>query len=256
MGEVTPLFIFGMGRSGTTSALRVLIAHPAVMLNGEFPLAVMKRFFDLLDGVENSYGGNDATGEAWRSRKSEFMFDSFGYLSKGGRGQLRKIPGARFRGHKTPRHETLFDRYESHFGSVGLRPRYFYCARNPFDCWRSYRAVAWNNHETVGSFLAQYMESFAWLERMQDRAAGRVAVLDLDSLIASADPVSWYRTAVFEPLGLDVPEKVAQRIGKIGGERDATPSRELDGAERRTIRDHPGMAALIARLSAGRYISA
>jgi len=234
-----------MGRSGTTNALRALNAHPSVMLNGEIPLAVMKQFFDLLDGVEKSYGEKDATIEGWRSRKADFMFDSFGYLSKGGRGQLRKIPEARFRGHKTPRHETLFDRYEAHFASAGLQPRYFYCRRNPFDCWRSYKTVAWNNHDTVESFLSQYVESFGCLRRMQARAGERVFVLDLDALTGSADPPGWYRTSIFAPLGLDLLEKTAQRIAKFNAERESTCPAELESGERKAIENYPGMAALV-----------
>jgi hypothetical protein len=249
MGEVTPLFIFGMGRSGTTNALRALNAHPSAMLNGEISLSVMKQFFDLLEGVEKSYGEKNATIEGWRARKADYMFESFGYLSKGGRGQLKKIPEAKFRGHKTPRHESLFDRYEAHFGSIGLRPSYFYCARNPFDCWRSYKTTSWNNHETVDSFLAQYAESFACLRRMQERAAGRVFVLNLDALIGSADPLVWYRKTMFEPLGLDVPENTVRRIEKLNEDRETSPpSNELDDVERKAIQDHPGMTALIGEM--------
>jgi hypothetical protein len=246
MGEVTPLFIFGMGRSGTTSALRVLNAHPQVMLNGEISLSVMKQFFDLLDGVEKSYGGKDATLDAWHTRKADYMLDSFGYLSKGGRGQLKKIPETKFRGHKSPRHETLFDRYETHFASANLQPLYFYCARNPFDCWRSYKAAAWNGYETASAFLEHYIASFAQLEHMRRRAEGRVFLLNLDSLIASPDASGWYRDKLFSPLNLDAPEKTLRRIEKFGEERGASPTPQpLSDSEKTAIRNHPGVAALI-----------
>jgi hypothetical protein len=249
VGEVTPLFIFGMGRSGTTNALHVLNSHPEVMLNGEISLSVMKQFFDLLDGVENSYANKDATREGWHARKADYLLESIGYLSKGGRGQLKKIPRARFRGHKSPRHESLFDRYEAHFASVGLAPRYFYCARNPFDCWQSYRATSWNGYETVSAFLAHYMASFAQLEHMRRRAEGRVFLLDLDELIAAGEPLEWYRTRIFAPLGLGMPENLTRRLARSGDEGETSPvPRDISSADRKAIQDYPGMDALIEGL--------
>lgn len=252
MGEITPLFIFGMGRSGTTNALRVLNAHPQVMLNGEISLSVMKQFFALLDGVEKSYGAKGPTLESWQTRKADYMLDSFGYLSKGGRGQLKKIPEAKFRGHKTPRHELLFDRYETHFASTGLAPQYFYCARNPFDCWRSYRMTEWNGYKTVQEFLAHYMESFGHWQNMRRRAEGRVHLLKLDDLIAAPDPLSWYRRNIFGPLELDIPEPTSRRIEKLT-DKDGTKvgSGELNPADIKAIGDHPGIAALVETMFPG-----
>jgi len=252
MGEVTPLFIFGMGRSGTTNALRVLNAHPQVMLNGEISLSVMKQFFALLDGVEKSYGAKSATLEAWHARKADYMLESFGYLSKGGRGQLKKIPEAKFRGHKTPRHELLFDRYEAHFVSTGLAPRYFYCARNPFDCWRSYGATEWNGYKAVQEFLAHYMESFEHWHTMQRCAEGRVHLLKLDDLIAAPDPLAWYRQNIFGPLDLDIPEPTLRRLAKLTDDGGAKAGAgELSTADLRAIADHPGVAALVETLFPG-----
>lgn len=252
MGEVTPLFIFGMGRSGTTNALRVLNAHPQVMLNGEISLSIMKQFFDLLDGVEKSYREKDVTIGGWRARKADYMFESFGYLSKGGRGQLKKIPDAKFRGHKTPRHESLFDRYEAHFGSSGLAPRYFYCARNPFDCWRSYQSAAWNGYKSIGEFLGPYITSFEQLAHMQRSAEGRVFVLNLDDLTRAPDPLAWYVRNIFEPLGLELDERTKHRIEKFAeAPQPALPSGDISDADRKAISDHPGMAALIDTMFAG-----
>lgn len=250
MGEVTPLFIFGMGRSGTTNALRVLNTHPSVMLNGEISLAVQKQFFALLDGVERSYAEKDETFEAWRARKADYMFESFGFLSKGGRGQLKKIPNARYRGHKTPRAENLFDRYEAHFRAAGLEPRYFYCARNPFDCWRSYKRTSWNSHDSVESFVSQYIESFTHLAEMQRRAGERVVVLNLDGLISAAEPMAWYREHVFAPLDLDMPDGVIQRIAKYEAAKDAGENSALSAEEKKTISLHPVMAGLIEQMFA------
>ncbi|MEI9930106.1 MAG: hypothetical protein WDM89_06025 [Rhizomicrobium sp.] len=168
-----------MGRSGTTNAQHILNAHPQVMLNGEIMLSLQKQLFALLDSADHAHGAKDGTNGRWHERKSDYIFESFGYLSKGGRGQLKKIPNARFRGHKTPRLETLFDRYEKHFGEAGLLPRYFYCARNPFDCWRSYKAMPWNRYKSVEQFLVHYIESFECVEAHAGR--GRGSCLDRQS---------------------------------------------------------------------------
>jgi hypothetical protein len=256
MGDVTPLFVGGMARSGTTNALHVLNAHPEVMLNGEISLAVLKHFFALLDGVERSYAEKDEVLEAWHARKAQYMFESFGYLCKGGRGALKKVPFARFRGHKTPRAESLFDRYEAHFRAAELEPRYFYCARNPFDCWRSHKLMAWNNYESVESFIAQYAESFAQLAHMQGRAAGRVFVLNLDELIAARDPVAWYRVRMFAPLGLEISGLAIRRIAESVAPKKPSTAAELSAAEDRAIRNHPLMAALIEEMFPSRVSAA
>lgn len=248
MGEITPLFVFGMARSGTTNALRVLNAHPEVMLNGEISLAVLKHFFALLDGVERSYAEKDEVLAAWHARKADYILESFGYLSKGGRGQLKKIPNARFRGHKTPRAESLFDRYEAHFRAARLEPRYFYCARNPFDCWRSHKEMAWNSHETVESFIVQYAESFSQLAQMRRRAPERVFVLNLAGLTAAANPIAWYRESIFAPLGLELPEIAERRIRKMEETRPAAKDAKLSREEERAIGGHPVIAALIEEM--------
>jgi len=247
MDAVTPLFVFGMSRSGTTNAQRVANAHPLVAMDGEIPLPVLKQFLTLLDAADRAH---DGTREAWLERKADYMFESFGYLSKGGRGKLHRRAGARYVGHKTPRLESLFDEYETHFASAGLEPRYFYCARNPFDCWRSHKAVDWNRYDVRG-FLAHYVKSFARLDEIAARVPSRVGVINLDELIAQGDPVAFYRAKLLEPLGLDMPERVVQRIGKLSADRSSAPRpAALDADDRRAIETYPGIAEIDARLFA------
>jgi Sulfotransferase family len=249
MDEITPVFICGMGRSGTTNALRVLNTHPSVMLNGEISLSVLKNFFALIDGVDRSYGTKDETSAGWSTRKAEYMFESFGYLAKGGRGRMTKVPDAKFRGHKTPRLENLFDKYELHFGSIGPKPRYFYCARNPFDCWRSYKTAGWSDYASVEEFLKYYAASYEKLEQMRDLADDRVQVLNLDELVATPDPLAWYRENVFAPLVLDVSENIVPRIEYVTSKRNAAPpSSTLSADDRSTIARYPGIAELVERL--------
>lgn len=244
MDEITPVFVCGMGRSGTTNALRILNMHPAVMVNGEIPLSVLKHFFALLDGTESSYSDPDRQ-RVWRENKAQYMFESFGYLSKGGRGRLDKAGDAKFRGHKSPRLETFFEKYESHFSGIGPAPRYFYCARNPFDCWRSHRAMTWGS-ETTQEFLGQYMTSFKNLERMQEYAGDRVIVLNLDELKNAPDLLAYYRDKIFTPLGLDVPERTATRIVKSADKREPSSTPPLESDQEKAIAEYPGVAALLA----------
>jgi hypothetical protein len=245
MDHVTPLFIFGMGRSGTTNALRVLNLHPEVMLNGEIAIPVLKQFFRLLEQVDASQDKQEERRDGWYERKAEFMFESFGFLAKGGRGRLHKREDAQYLGHKTPRLETMFDEYEGHFASVGMKPRYFYCARNPFDCWRSYLAASWSRYESVEEFLAHYAQSFATLERIRQVAGGRLEVLNLDELKAASDPVAFYRERLFAPLDLEVGDVLLKRLHKIAAERaerGATPA--ISDADRAAILAWPGIAEL------------
>jgi hypothetical protein len=214
------------------------------MLNGEISLAVLKQFLNLLDTLERSMSKKDALRDGWYERKADYIFSSFGYLAKGGRGRLDRASTARFRGHKSPQLESLFEPYEKHFTSVGMAPLYFYCARNAFDCWRSYRAMPWNGYDDVGQFLKHYMISFETLARMQDAAPGRVFVLNLDELKASADPIAFYRDKLFGRLGLTMPERVARRIANLAEQKRPSAHDALSEADRRTIAGHRGMRAL------------
>lgn len=244
MDDVTPLLVAGMGRSGTTNALRVLNTHPQVMLNGEIALPLLDKFLDLLDATDRSFERKDAMRDDWIARKAEYMYSSFGYLSKAGRGKLEKRGRARFLGHKSPRLESLFDRYETHFASAGAAPRYVYCARNAFDCWKSYHAMPWNNYDGVNAFLKDYAASYEMLDRMQASAPSRVVVMNLDALIAARDPLAFYRKTLFEPLGLELPERQAQLIGKIHSAKERmSKSRPLDAQDRKAIETYPGLRA-------------
>lgn len=246
MDHVTPLFIFGMGRSGTTNALRVLNLHPEVMLTGEVAITVLKQFFRLLEQIDASQDKQEERRDGWYERKAEYMFESFGFLAKGGRGRVHKIEDALYRGHKTPRLETMFDEYESHFASVGMKPRYFYCARNPFDCWRSYRAVGWSRYENVGEFLEHYMQSFATLQRIRALTPGRLEVLNLDELKAAPDPIAFYGEKLFAPLELEVGDQLRRRLNKLAAERaeGGASAAAIPDAERAAIQAWPGIAAL------------
>jgi hypothetical protein len=244
MDEITPVFVCGMGRSGTTNALQILNTHPSVMLNGEIPLSILKHFFALLDTTENSYSDAERQ-RVWRGNKTQYMLESFGYLSKGGRGRLDKAEDAKFRGHKSPRLEILFEKYESHFSDIGPPPFYFYCARNPFDCWRSYRTMEWSGYENVQEFLQHYAMSFEKLKQMLERAGDRVALLNLDQLKSAPDALTYYRKTIFAPLGLDVSERMAIRIAKMMSKKEPSSSPALKPTERNAIADYPGIAELL-----------
>jgi hypothetical protein len=246
MGAVTPLFIFGMGRSGTTNALRVANAHPLVMMTGEIPLSLLKEFFATLDAADRVYSDKR---EGWFDRKADYMFESFHYLSKDASDRRRdRRDTALFRGHKMPKLEVMFDRYEEHFASAGLTPRYFYCARNPFDCWRSYRATTWTAYKDAEAFLAHYTRSFEQLDYMRGKVGERIMVLNLDELVATGDNSAFYRDRLFAPLGLDFPEETAWRIEKMEAKMTDKKRRgrgpALTDEDRAVIEAHPGIAEL------------
>jgi len=239
MERVTPLFVTGMGRSGTTNALRVLNCHPKVMLNGEIALPVLKRFFALLEILDQTTGGDERMEDDWRARKADYMFSSFGYLAKLGRGRLDKLGEATYLGHKSPRLEMLFGEYEEHFGSAGLKPRYVYCTRNPFDCWRSYSSQSWNSYDGVGQFLNDYGRSHRRLRRMQNTIPDRVFVVALDALKAAPDPFAFYSETLYAPLGLEIDDKTRRRIAKVHFEaKRGSASRTLGAEDRARIEDY------------------
>ncbi|MBV9993554.1 MAG: sulfotransferase [Alphaproteobacteria bacterium] len=239
---MTPLFVLGMGRSGTTNALRVLNTHPEIMLDGEISLSILSKLMALLEAADRSFEKNEARNDGWLARKSEYIYSSFGHLAKAGPGRPRKRSRARFLGHKSPQLENLFDQYEAQFATVGAAPRYVYCARNAFDCWTSYKTMPWNPYKSVGAFLNHYAASYAALDRMLERAPGRVSVMNLDALIASRDPIAFYRATLFEPLGLNLPARSIEAIADIHSAKERTSAaRDLDAAERAAIENHPAV---------------
>jgi len=235
-----------MGRSGTTNTLRVLNAHPSVALNGEIPLSILKHFFTFLDGVDKTYGERGKLSEGWQSRKSEYMLDSFGAMSKGGTGNARKHNSADFRGHKSPRLETMFEKYEQHFGKRGPLPRYFYCARNPFDCWRSYREMPWTSYMRAEEFLEDYVASFARLKVMQEHVEGRVTVVNLDELKKAPDVFEFYEEKLFAPLGIEMPGSTMNRIEKAQEDKTPSTASKLPDEDKTTIANYPGIAEILA----------
>lgn len=236
---LTPLFVMGMGRSGTTNTLRVLNCHPKVMLTGEIALAVLKQFFALLDKLDQSTQGKPQLEEGWLERKADFIFTSFGYMAKLGHGQLGKYGDAVYLGHKSPKLEFIFGEYEAHFASVGMKPLYVYCTRNPFDCWRSYRSQPWNAYPDVDRFLQDYDLSHRRLRRMRKKAPSRVFLMELDVLKAAPDPFAFYQEKLYALLGLDMDDRTRQRIRKIHYEsKRGSEARTIPDADRARIEDY------------------
>jgi hypothetical protein len=93
----------------------------------------------------------------------------------------------------------------------------------------------------VNTFLAQDVQSFERLADIEARAGDRVGILNLDALIASGDAVAFYRETLFAPLGLDMPERVVQRMQTLSAKRTEGPRpAELDADDRRAIETSPG----------------
>lgn len=203
-----------MGRSGTRNTANVLNAHEHVKLFGEMPTGITKALFSLLTTVDRTYAKKDYHRELWAAKKAEFLFAAFDHIGKAPRAPADAKPAARYVGHKTPHHELLFDEYESHCGSVGLAPVYFYCARDPRGCWRSYKSMPWNTR-TLEGFLAEYEASYRQLDAMLEHCPERVHVVKLNGLMAAEDQVEWYARTLFAPLGLNMSDTLAAEIATL-----------------------------------------
>jgi len=240
----TPLIVSGFPRSGTWMCAHLLANSPEVELQGEMPRG--DEVLAFLEGMKAHYAGQPADRRArWEAKAHELAFDVFAGVSATA---SARRPGARYAGHKTPRHERWFDRYEALFDHPAARPRHVYCLRNPWAVWRSHRVMPWNRLERVEDFIRAWTGSVGCWERMHDRAGERALLFRLDEM--TADPAqagAVVERTLLAPLGLD-PARLIQPVGavrntnsagqKLGAEPPPLDARDIDRiAGDRRVRD-------------------
>lgn len=204
-----PVIVMGMGRSGTRYFADILSSHPTVLLHGEIPHSATSKFFSLLDTLDKEHSRDKVRERKWKERKGEFIFDAFSGMAMGGG---RDKSGYSYIGHKTPRSEKFFTLYERHFSTAGMTPLFFYCIRNPFDVWASYKNMPWNTFTDVGDFIDAYLNSYAQYEHSLDVAKGRVQLLNLDAYTRGASPSDFLKKYVFSHLGLSVDDRFVEGL--------------------------------------------
>lgn len=168
----------------------------------------------------------------------------------GAAGRPAERPEARWFGHKTPRHERYFRRYEVVFDDPDNRPVYVYCLRNPFDTWRSYQAMPWNKFETADAFLKAWLRSVATYEMIAAKAPGRILVFNLDAMLRAEDWAVYLGPALFEPLGLssDTFRRPVRTLGNSNSSLNKTGARPqpISDADRQIIAAHPEVRRITA----------
>ena len=189
----SPLIVFGMGRSGTRMCANILNNSREIELQGEIGGPVGAKMMSWLESVRSGRETPDAD-RMYRLARAAFRD------STPSRRQVRNR--ARWFGHKTPRHERHFDRYEAIFDDPARPAHYVYCLRNPFHVWRSYRIMPWNKFKNVREFLDAWIKSVRTYERMIEAAPGRVHLFNLDDMIRAPDLSAWIAPNLLEPLGV------------------------------------------------------
>ena len=207
-----PLIVFGMGRSGTRMCANILNNSRDVELQGEIGGAVGSKMMAWLVSVATQKQAPEP-GRMYGLARSAFRD------STPSRPMVR--PRARWFGHKTPRHERHFARYEAIFNDPAREPHYVYCLRNPFHVWRSYRIMPWNKFKTVGAFLEAWTKSVKTYERMIEEAPGRVHLFNLDDMVRAPDLLGWVEPNLLAPLGLS-PEGFRREIDKLENSNSAS----------------------------------
>ena len=191
--EAKPLIVFGMGRSGTRMCANILNNSQAVELQGEIGGPAGTKMMAWLEAIRLQRGDADHE-RMYRLARSAFRDSAAS--------RPLERPEARWFGHKTPRHERHFRRYEVVFSDPACPAHYVYCLRNPFHVWRSYRAMPWNKFKDVRAFLEAWNRSVHMYENMLQVAPGRVLTFNLDEMIRAADRMEWLRPNLLEPLGV------------------------------------------------------
>jgi hypothetical protein len=188
-----PLIVFGMGRSGTRMCANLLNNSRDVELQGEIGGPVGSKMMAWLYNVRVDKKAPDSE-RIYRLARAAFRDSTSS--------SCRIRNQARWFGHKTPRHERHFDRYEAIFDDPDRPAHYVYCLRNPFHVWRSYRVMPWNKFKTVRSFLDAWILSVQTYERMIEAAPGRVTLFNLDEMVRAPDRLAWIEPNLLAPLGI------------------------------------------------------
>lgn len=242
MIEPKPLIVFGMGRSGTRMCANILNNSNDVELQGEIGGRAGTKMMSWLEAARAQRKHDDAS-QTYELARGAFR------LGSAGKALVRE--NVRWFGHKTPRHERHFKRYEAIFDDASTRAIYVYCIRNPFDVWKSYRAMPWNKFKTVDEFLKAWVRSVHMYEAMVQKAPGRVLMFNLDAMIRAPDWLTYVRPALLEPLaiGEDTFRRPVEELGNTNSaERKVGAKPEpISDADRRVIASHPATRRIIER---------
>lgn len=213
---VLPLIVCGFPRSGTLTCAQALGLSPEVELQGE--MGAPDQTIAYLETLKSWHGSHGARGEAWFDKSYDVMFDVIAGAAPG-----RRIvrPDALYRGHKTPRHERYFKRYEALFDRPDQRARYVYCLREPWAVWRSLKIMSWNSFRDVGAFTRAWVKSVETYEAMAAAAPGRVLLFRLDDFAVAPDPDAFVRETLLAPLGLN-PARLMRAVTELGNNNAAT----------------------------------
>ncbi len=201
---IKPLIIMGVARSGTRNLASMLGGHKEILLQGEIHNAVMNDFFNMIDKLDQVQSVDEFRHKKWLSKKSQFILESFGYMSLGSK---VKKSSAHYIGHKTPYGERFFHQYEKHFNSTGLEASYFYCARNPLEVWKSLLNMPWNKIHNVNRFIDDYVQSFEMYEEIKKQAEDRVHFFNLNNYIIAKSKVDFMQENAFDKLDIQLTEE-------------------------------------------------
>lgn len=188
-----PLIVCGMGRSGTRMCANILTNSRLVELQGELGGPAGTRLLAWLEAARTQRGEGAFEANYEQARQA---------FRIGAAGKPAERSDAVWFGHKTPRHERHFRRYEVIFDDPDNRATYVYCIRNPFDVWRSYQAMPWNKFSTVDEFLKAWLRSVSTYEMIAATAPGRILVFNLDEMVRAPEWTEYLQPSLFDPLGL------------------------------------------------------
>jgi len=228
-----PLIVCGMGRSGTRMCANILTNSALVELQGELGGPAGTRLLAWLE-TARIQRGEGASAATYEQARQAFRI--------GASGKPAERSDAVWFGHKTPRHERHFRRYEIIFDDPDNRPTYVYCIRNPFDVWRSYQAMPWNKFSTVDEFLKAWLRSVSTYEMIAAQAPGRIFVFNLDEMVRASEWTDYLQPALFDPLSLseDSFQKPVQTIRNSNSSLNKTGAKPepISEADRHTIADN------------------
>lgn len=214
--------VCGMPRCGTRQFTDFMSRHDSVALQGEISNRVVPIIRKAVEAADQLYPAGYAA-DAIAVKRPQTIIQMFGSFSKT---MPINVPAAPIQGFKSPSAELMYRDLNALLLPSFPQVRYFYCIRNPIDCYLSLSSMPWFAMG-ANDYIDRYITSISAASQIaRIGAEGRkrvvISTLNLDSFIASKDKAMWLRQRIFAPLKIGPSVEWLAKISRTTENRNAT----------------------------------
>lgn len=214
--------VCGMPRCGTRQFADFMSRHTSVALQGEISNPVVPIIRKAVEAADQLYPAGYAA-DAIARKRPHTIIQMFGSFSKT---MPIHVPDARIHGFKSPSAELMHRDLNKLLLPSFPQIQYFYCIRNPIDCYLSLSSMPWFAMDAK-DYIDRYITSISaasQIAKISSEGRRRVVIstLNLDSFIATKDKAMWLRQRVFAPLKIAPSVEWLAKITETTENRNAT----------------------------------